>query len=325
MVVREPRNAMLPLTGHKRVGFTLVELLVAIAIIGILIALLLPGVQAAREAARRTHCTNNLKQVGLGLLNHHDANKRMPPGSVMPLYNGANNTFERRAWFEALLPFIEEQSLFDELKKNYKLPLPTYTCYRAGAEKVVASMTCPSELLGIKNTTKTVSPPNGEGFFSNYALCVGSDYSTTTSDPTGLKRNGIFFARSQTKLRDVSDGTSHTLMGSELILSTDITGYDVRGEVHSGIDGGSLFSSIFTPNHGTIGDRPYHYCQPIPMAPCVSPTAFVNVYQLARSYHPGGVHAVFADGAVQFVSDEISQHVWRALGTRAADDAVADF
>jgi prepilin-type N-terminal cleavage/methylation domain-containing protein/prepilin-type processing-associated H-X9-DG protein len=320
-----------------RTAFTLVELLVVIAIIGTLVALLLPAVQTARETARRLQCSDHLKQLGLGLHNHHDAHRAMPPGSRMPFYNGANNTAERRAWFEPLLPFLEEASLYEKLRST--LPFPNPTCYRPGTEIPVPTMICPSELLGIKNKTWTASPPNGEGFFANYALCVGSDYNTTASDPTGLKRNGMFYAKSKMRLKEVTDGTSHTLMGSELILSADVPagqplppgvtmGWDVRGEVHSGIDGGSLFSTIFTPNHGTIGDWPYFYCRPIPLAPCSSTstgaTSYLNVFQLARSYHSGGVNAGFADGSVRFISDEIAQDAWQALGSRAAGESTAD-
>ena len=321
---------------NHRTAFTLVELLVVIAIVGVLVALLLPAVQAARETARRMQCSDHLKQVGLGLHNHHEAHRAMPPGSVKPFYSGANNTIERRAWFEPLLPFIEEQALYDKLHGS--IPFPSYTCYRPGAEKPAPTMICPSEILGVKNTTRTTNPPNGEGFFSNYALCVGNDYNTTQNDQTGLKRNGIFYAQSKTQLGDVSDGTSHTVMGSELVLSTDLagplpsgvtSGYDIRGEVHSGIDGGSLFSTIFTPNHATIGDWPYYYCQPIPRAPCsttsTGATSYLNVFQLARSYHPGGVNAVFADGSVQFISDEISQDVWQAFGSRNGGESLAAF
>jgi prepilin-type N-terminal cleavage/methylation domain-containing protein/prepilin-type processing-associated H-X9-DG protein len=325
------RNQKLEIRIQCSAGFTLVELLVVIAIIGVLVALLLPGVQAAREAARRMQCSNNLKQHGLALHNYHSAHHRMPSGSVSPLHDGTVLAQrERRGWLEAILPFLDEQALFEKL--SGAMPFSSYggyTCFRPGAEIVLPVMSCPSEILGIKNTTLTTSPPNGEGAFSNYTLCVGNDYSTSPQDSQGLKRGGMFYARSKIKFSEVVDGTSHTVMGSEIMLSKDMTNYDTRGIVHSAIDGGCLFSTIYTPNHGTIGDYTYQWCQPIPGALCLPPPGvgsnqWTHLYILARSYHSGGVNTVFADGSGRFVSAEVDQAVWRAVGSRAGDEMVGD-
>jgi len=149
-----------------RVGFTLVELLVVIAIIGILVALLLPAVQAAREAARRTQCTNNLKQLGLALHNYHDTYKSFPARGV---FGAANTGPPMRAyhhtWIEAILPFIEQQPLYDSVNHN----APVWGQPIVGT--AVPAILCPSD------STAPDSPAQSKNIaWTNYAVPTAWDW-----------------------------------------------------------------------------------------------------------------------------------------------------
>jgi prepilin-type N-terminal cleavage/methylation domain-containing protein/prepilin-type processing-associated H-X9-DG protein len=298
--------------SHNRRGFTLVELLVVIAIIGILIALLLPAVQAAREAARRSQCSNNLKQVGLALHNYHDTFKVFP----MLTNNNINgpdpghSSNRRVSFFHLILPFIEQGPLHDQIMpqiENNQFPGGI-----AQATVIVDGFMCPSDPV----KGKTVQ----QGFHGNILLCNGSSHTGSGAGRT----NGMFYPRSETDFADIVDGTSNTLMTGEIRVQEDsiaasgpgnvVCGgsHDLRGRYHNPYHGNLGFTTMRGPNT-PVGDR-LQYCNGTELVPCRQ-CASSNLETHVRSYHPGGAQVGLADGSVRFVADTIDQVVFQAAGT----------
>lgn len=296
MSMRSPRT---------KAGFTLVELLVVIAIIGILVALLLPAVQAAREAARRMHCGNNLKQLALGLHNHHDTYQQFPAGV---------NAGHRVSWFPHVMPFIELANAYDTI--DWKNGGAVW--YRGGAERTVMdtrfdAIRCPSD------------PYSGEvasrGTHGNYMGNYGTKrfmHGHPMIQGIYTKADGLFFGGSKTNMASITDGTSNTLMLAEILVSPEVSptlitsgdGYEVRGCLWDGDLGGGLFSARDVPNsrtpdefdHCEYGDAGSYWEK---YTPCVYPGAGNGRHISARSMHPGGVQVAMADGSCHFISENI--------------------
>jgi prepilin-type N-terminal cleavage/methylation domain-containing protein/prepilin-type processing-associated H-X9-DG protein len=279
----------------KRIrGFTLVELLVVIAIIGILIALLLPAVQAAREAARRTQCNNNLKQIGLGMHNYHDINKTFPP-SYMD-FGATGHGFRiaepRWGWGTFILPFVEQQPLYDTLAPN-RFPTPSANNLTAGA-RAEAAMTklemylCPSDEDQFNGTNNHFRVPVVGGSTvqmgkSNYVISEGiAGYNRHTRN--GMAGDG----HTSHAIRDMLDGTSNTMAVGERSYTEQIAATWVGRD--------RTTSSV-----GFRVVKPINYkCRDI--GDCWSGTC--GRYALG-SEHPGGVNVLFCDGAVHFLSETI--------------------
>jgi prepilin-type N-terminal cleavage/methylation domain-containing protein len=325
----------------RRIGFTLVELLVVIAIIGILIALLLPAVQAARESARRTQCTNNLKQIGLGIHNYEDAKKQLPPGSEHTLFG---------TWLVFILPYIEQGALYESWTQSTDQQIrawtgsgpPTTPPYwystpvnLATTRSVLSAYTCPSD-----EPTRDSSFISGITFHNYVANCGNTTYNRHS--PAGTMANGspnnygggpfihkiypgIQSPASQThdntfklevRMSEVLDGLSNTLAVSECIQ--DKTG-GLRGFAWWGP--GSNFGTKITPN-SKVADVTSQNCSAAVIAnklnpPCRNLTAGNDnqVSLAARSRHPGGVMAVLCDGSTRFFSSNVALDIWRAWGT----------
>jgi len=294
-------------------GFTLIELLVVIAIIAILIGLLLPAVQKVREAAARATCSNNMKQVALALHNHHDALSLFPMGQQVSLgTNNPANALNRQCWQQPLLPYLEQNALFAQIQTSQPT---TYTYSIPGVENKIKSLMCPSDPNAGKNVTV---PGNAQGFHGNYVLCAASTLFGDSGATGGTALNGMFYSFSKTKITDVTDGTSNTLMGSEVLIAPDTTTHDLRGRYNNTWQGNTLFSTLYSPNT-TVGDRS-SYCNSIPKAPCQALGATATV-QSARSQHTGGVNVAMADGSVRFVRDGVTLSTWQDAGTRAGGEA----
>jgi prepilin-type N-terminal cleavage/methylation domain-containing protein/prepilin-type processing-associated H-X9-DG protein len=306
-----------------RPGFTLVELLVVIAIIGILIALLLPAVQAAREAARRIQCTNHQKQLGLAMHNYHDVHQVFPYG----YRDEANTTHRRDCWYQRILPFIEQAPYYAQYEAYPTLYIFGSYTPRSIQGVVVATMMCPSDPSG---------PAYGgggsdDGFQGNYAVCAGGGVGTTTIDMNVLVSDpgGLFGPLSKRGMRDCVDGTSNQLLLSEGMIrgSTGPMWGELGGYWGGAPHGSYAFSSAEPPNT-SVPDRVYT-CKSTtwPKAPCQSGNTdgLSGRWNFARSYHPGGVNAVLADGSVRFVSDTVDRSTWRYLGLRNDGNVLKEF
>jgi prepilin-type N-terminal cleavage/methylation domain-containing protein/prepilin-type processing-associated H-X9-DG protein len=301
-------------------AFTLIELLVVIAIIAVLVGMLLPAVQKVREAAGRLKCQNNLKQLALGLHNYHSTYGSFPLGNSDPIGNDPGNEGDRRNWAVTyVLPFIEQQACHDDIEAYLAKGAP-YIVYYPNNKTILPVFMCPSDPTNPKTLTGGPGSTNQQGFHGNYAACAGStSFNSPSGADGGTKLNGIFYVFSKTRLTDIADGTSNTVMLSELILSADMTTHDTRGRLFNPAKQGSvLFSTLYEPNT-SVADR-LEWCQTIPQAPCRSTSAEVNLS--ARSYHSGGVNTAFADGSNRLIANTINLQTWNALGTRAGGEAV---
>jgi prepilin-type processing-associated H-X9-DG protein len=314
-------------------------LLVVIAIIAILIGLLVPAVQKVRDAAARSTCQNNLKQIGLAMHGYHDSYRKLPPQTA-----NNKNSCCYGTWQMAILPFIEQGALWNAYQ-NWGNSMAVGTTngptYEQQANLLVTShqlimFTCPSDT---PNAAKSGSY-NGTTYKitqHNYLINVGNiDYAqggdgALPDQPAGLIFGGAPFARnSQFKLVDIIDGTSNTLMASEVNQGQ---GQDFRGLTWWAE--GSGFTTYRTPNspgydyiangNGAPGCVPTSQnpmnadCKAYP-----SPNPNWNVFT-ARSRHTGGVNVVLCDGSTRFVTNDISWATWQALGTSKGRDLVGDY
>ena len=321
-------------------GFTLIELLVVIAIIAVLIALLLPAVQQAREAARRTQCKNNLKQIGLALHNYHDTFLVFPPGSFVYLNriwtNGTSappagccaaptGCNRLNGWADQVLPFFDQATLYGKLSPESVQNNASWGAW-AGRETTIPVLSCPSDPVAGK--TQAFGNTN-QGFHSNYVLCAAS---TTLNVPDGTntpglgaRLNGLFYALSSTRIRDVTDGTSNTLMGSEIRLARDTTTHDIRGRLFNNQQGATLFTALHPPNT-TVPDQINQWCVvDQPKVPCIPGGGTDPIIHSARSHHVGGITVLMSDGAVRFVSENIDVGMYHALATRQGGELVGEF
>lgn len=312
----------------EKKGFTLIELLVVIAIIAILIALLLPAVQQAREAARRSSCKNNLKQLGLALHNYHETHGVFPSGMMNTIANwaedGALGASARGGWFAMILPFVDQAPLYDTWASEQAAG--TGNLFFTLRKTPVSSFMCPSDPEAGKVTT--------DGFAGNYLLSGGGyiwgDQGTIT-DINGNQPTGLFFTRSSIRMRDVVDGTTNTVMGSEINLVNDTDGStpsgcggrDMRGLYWNLVHMGSLIVTARPPNSpaGDVMSWGGRDTRDAPLTSCSND----NTVVVPRSRHTGGVHVVLADGSVRFISNNIDTSLFQKLGTRAGGEVLGDF
>jgi prepilin-type N-terminal cleavage/methylation domain-containing protein/prepilin-type processing-associated H-X9-DG protein len=323
----------------RQSAFTLVELLVVIAIIGILIALLLPAINAARESARRTKCLNNMRQTALAFQTHNEANKRFPIGSYDyiegSLASGTigrlpkNDLDNRRCWMHDTMPYFEDRSLFDMYAK-YMKTASAQSIYFPQSGTIVPMLMCPSDPTSPK--TKTYNPggaPGGnQGFSGNMVACAGNGFFNPGGHPNGhinsTKLNGVFFAGSRVKPKDISDGLSKTAFVSEIILSPDILSNDIRGRYYNAWHGGVFFSTIEPPNTKTKDAITWtKLINAVPEAPVDENST--NYFLAARSLHlSGGANVAFADSSARFMTNEVSPIVYKALGSRNGKEVIPD-
>ncbi len=301
-----------------RRGFTLVELLVVIAIIGILIALLLPAVQAAREAGRRSQCYNNLKQIGFGVQLYHDTSRCFPSGVIWGFgpYGPMGST-----WVALTLPFIEEKNVAAQIDKSEGFGGAAGNNVPVMHQRL-SYMQCPSDETQT-NTNPMPGTPDGVYAKGNYGANNGVGPMQPGPDPTCSacaipRKLGIFMTNSHTRISQIQDGTTYTIAVSELLQ-----GPSTGGGSGGGWQGvmqyweGPLYQHDRTPNTSTADEFRFGWCgTPRPFAPCTevyNDHTDTRLILSARSRHAGGVQAVFADGSVSFVRDEVDLTIWQLL------------
>jgi prepilin-type N-terminal cleavage/methylation domain-containing protein/prepilin-type processing-associated H-X9-DG protein len=293
-----------------RFGFTLVELLVVIAIIGVLVALLLPAVQTAREAARRMQCNNNLKQIGLAIHNYHDIHLRFPSGMVYQtprlLARGDRpNRAPGFSWHSLILPQLEQANLYSGLNFGLGMWQQPNRAIIATPLKVAI---CPSANNPTKNfRVGTSGDPNGYDnpgvAVTNYVGCAGSFVQSAYYDQPDQRKNGILFEDANLRFANVIDGTSNTFLVGETIFFG--TGSDV-GTGNFYWD--ATWYGHFKKDTGGTADSPESVMRTGEFRMNPPKVAAANVQRNTfSSRHPGGANFVMADGSTRFVG-ETTQH-----------------
>ena len=291
---------------NRKAGFTLVELLVVIAIIGILIGMLLPAVQAVREAARRTACSNNMRQIGLALHNFESAQNRLPDGWLAadpsdPLSESG------WGWSARILPELEQATLANQIRFDLAINAPEQG---KSPSQPLEIFLCPSDPFPKQLAFDVIENPVGQGSgTTNETPSAGGQIEVGRSNYSGvfgnieqiddpLNGNGTFFANSSTQFRDIRDGLSNTLVVAE--RRNDLGTVSWIGVV----------PGISEPFARIVGatDNP--------------PNQQPGSFQDFRSYHPGGINVVSGDGSVRFITDSIQTQTFQALGTVAEGEIV---
>ena len=318
-------------------GFTLVELLVVVTIIGILIALLLPAVQAAREAARRMQCQNNLKQIGLALQTFADANGAFPAGVRAKSTSGYEWTY----FLHALLPYLEQESYYTTIwGPSFNIGNPWTTASASWPASVdhtaLPPFLCPSDVIGGATgpgVTSVSSVWGASGPFlakSNYlGIFSGLNDGDCSSDSVAGRR-AVFGRYTGRSLADITDGTSNTMAVAEYLKGVSYM-VDLRGWFYTNRAGCQYLYVTLGPNSHAPDNllNILSFCptdgsanHPADNLPCTPGATSVN-YASPRSRHAGGVNAVFCDGSVHFVQDNIDTTTWRSLGWIADGQAIS--
>lgn len=340
-VKREP-TATMSRDSVRRNGFTLVELLVVIAIIGVLVSLLLPAVQAAREAARRAQCISQIKQLGLALHNYEGANKAFPAGGRTNLQQtcrsqaqmgaqkpgGPGTNCTGPAWTVLVLPYIEEQAIFDQFNLNEPFAHVYTVCNRPSVNldpqlSAIDLFHCPSDPIARSGTLHNCYfGVMGGGDWEDpdpQQPELGFECRTFSGVPRYLTfTNGIMSYDSKTKFRQITDGTSKTLLVGENRLHFQLGSHNNFADRHAGWSSGFDTHPQFGVAHNAaaasnpMNNTPVFGSDIVWVSPGSRATEF-------SSHHPGGAHFTMADGSSAFLSEDIDLAVYWSVG-RMADD-----
>ncbi len=320
---------------QRRTGFSLIELLVVIAIIAVLISLLLPAVQSAREAARRMQCVNNLKQIGIALHNYHDALSILPPGYIAAskFIDGETDTAPGWSWATMILPQLEQAPLYAAINVNLPVQAVANT---TSTQTILNAYLCPSDQLrggtfavtdGLGNTVATVAP-------SSYAASTGNDAADVAmglnNDGSG---NGLFYRNSGVRLAAITDGTSQTVAIMERAWGM------TEGTWTGAIAGGFVLRGPMNPCPGSATATYLAPCLVLAHCHLLNTNADTDSgLDDPSSFHPTGANALFTDGSVHFLRNVTSDAgvnpdgstrytpssmVLQAFGTRAGSEVVS--
>lgn len=337
-------------------GFTLVELLVVIAIISILIALLLPAVQMAREAARRSQCRNNLKQFGIALHNYHDAHGTLPPGAGGGCCKSPSN-LSRLSGAVMLLPFLDQQTLWDQISSTPGQGGNPFSVSFPHPANDLSVMVCPGSPVPEAGPGALVASSPHRSYKFSYG---DSDLSPFMGSApwVAADRRGVFTSGHTNRLRDITDGTSNTMAMAEVVLGEPLP--RIRGRwvtIFGLVFNPSACAALATPSgqykagkksvfamgHAwAYGQTQFNFVTTI--LPPNGPSCHQNLYSRGiytpSSMHEGGVHVLMTDGAVRFISQNIESGdpeyypvssgpspygVWGALGSKDGEELLGDF
>jgi prepilin-type N-terminal cleavage/methylation domain-containing protein/prepilin-type processing-associated H-X9-DG protein len=324
---------------RRQPGFTMIELVVVVAIISVLIALLLPAVQSAREAARRIQCANNLIQLGIAIENYEATNQVLPPGVVDrtgPVIE--TPTAYQFGWIARILPYLEQKNVYNRLDFRSGV----YTANNLTARGVSLNvLLCPSD--GRRSRTNSGFQNvgiGGAGFpgmslpdpaTTAYAACHND-----TEAPIDAKNTGVFFLNSRIRSGDIEDGLSHTIFVGEKRTPGDELGWasGTRATLRNtgtpinqtSLDPADLsafmeaIDGLIRPaNDDQIANKP-PADSTLPVAVAPSPVSVGGF----GGYHPSGTNFLFGDGSVRFVRTNINERVFRLLGNRADGEPIGD-
>ncbi len=327
----------------KRAGFTLIELLVVIAIIATLVAILLPAVQQAREAARRSGCKNNLKQIGLALHNYHDTYSVLPPGYALSEAGGKNKyNRPQYGWGVAIMPFLELGAMFDSLAPNSPRGLVDVYSSKSAADQqllqtVISVYQCPTDVAPNPVPQSIVNFGQGAGGYkydvgkSNYLVCTIGP-SAAIADATAqelqdaINNEGAFTGTYSYKFSDFTDGLSNTFLAGERD----------GGPTQPFTDGST--STFFAGTWVGVG-RPANFGPQgiFTHLGRIDPSQRINRDFWAESgsnnsggrayssLHKGGAQFLMGDGAVRFVSENINSTMYLLIGKRNDGEVIGEF
>jgi prepilin-type N-terminal cleavage/methylation domain-containing protein/prepilin-type processing-associated H-X9-DG protein len=292
-------------------AFTLVELLVVIAIIGILVGMLFPAIQAVREAARRTSCLNKLKQMGTAALAFEEAHKKLPPGVTNP---------DQAMWSYFLLPHIEQNNLYGTIVRGEPFAYAAGTPNNLACASYIDLFQCPSS-----GVVQHMDAQGVEDRVPCTYLACGTGLIDRESGPTPyvgwIDGDGLFFENSQVRMRDIVDGSAHTIAFGEALFAFEVSDVDLDndGQVvdHWYIGSAELFVEPRKELSECIGSTA------VPINTTLEESARIDQKEICfSSYHSGGAQVAFMDGHARFYSESTDSAVWRALGTRRNGETV---
>jgi prepilin-type N-terminal cleavage/methylation domain-containing protein/prepilin-type processing-associated H-X9-DG protein len=332
---------------RSRCAFTLVELLVVIAIIGVLVALLLPAIQSAREASRRSKCQNSLKQITLALHNYESTFGLFPPGDLS--VNRGGGDIPQASTHAFILPYLEGGASYSTFDFNFQVN--GNNANTQARVQIIPSYHCSSDPAGAKvnNVSSLVTATN-----ANYMQCLGSTAVQRPLPPlTAGQNHGIFYTQSATRIAVIQDGTSNTAIFSEIRKGPN--GPTATATVAAGdprdFSVATSYSGTFTAAEELVPPsscenrsssawlyRGLQYYRGLIVATyythtltpnsklrdCIMSTA-IEGHAAARSYHPSGVNVSLADGSVRFASNNVDATVWRGIGTTNNGETASDF